>query len=346
MNGRGTWLVADCNVRLAKLSLVRVKNDVGYQGTLRCQNQSCIRGMACLAYPIGFAVKEIAPLPKYDDLFVPILKVVKTLGGSGTIQEIDDALVIAIGATQEQLDITYPKSGAPVLPDRMSWTRSFLKLAGFLVNPTRGVWVLTETGRASADKSNSDIKKIVAATYKASLVAKKSIHVGEDVGNEQDVSIDGTGSWSDLLLQRVQSIEPAAFERLCQRLLRESGFIRVEVSGKSGDGGIDGAGVLRMNLISFQVLFQCKRYKGSVGSEVVRNFRGAMQGRADKGLIITTGTFTAEARKESTRDGAPAIDLIDGEALCDLLKALQLGVKVETRTVEDIVLDEKFFVAI
>ena len=129
--------------------------------------------------------------------------------------------------------------------------------------------------------------------------------------------------------------------------MRESGFTRVEVTGKSGDGGIDGgAGVLRMNLISFQVLFQCKRWKGSVGSEVVRNFRGAMQGRADKGLIITTGTFTADARKEATRDGAPAIDLIDGEALCLLLKDLKLGVRVETRMVEDVTVDERFFAAV
>jgi len=141
-------------------------------------------------------------------------------------------------------------------------------------------------------------------------------------------------------------MEAAAFERLCQRVLRESGFIRVEVSGKSGDNGIDGAGVLSMNLISFQVLFQAKRWKGSVGSEVVRNFRGAMQGRADKGLIITTGTFTADARKEATRDGAPAIDLIDGEAFCMLLKNLGLGVKVTTRTVEDIAVDEKFFATV
>ena len=148
------------------------------------------------------------------------------------------------------------------------------------------------------------------------------------------------------MLQRVQTIDPAAFERLCQRLLRESGFTRVEVTGKSGDGGIDGAGVLRMNLISFQVLFQCKRWKGPVGSEVVRNFRGAMQGRADKGLIITTGTFTADARKEASRDGAPAIDLIDGELLCLLLKDHKLGVNVETRTVENMTLDEKFFAAI
>jgi restriction system protein len=149
--------------------------------------------------------------------------------------------------------------------------------------------------------------------------------------------------WTDALLTCLKGMEPAAFERLSQRVLRESGFVKVEVTGKSGDGGIDGTGVLRMNLISFQVLFQCKRYAGSVGAGAVRDFRGAMQGRADKGLVITTGTFTPDARKEATRDGAPAIDLIDGEALCYLLKDLKLGVDVREIRTEEITVSEAFF---
>jgi restriction system protein len=286
-------------------------------------------------------------LPKYDDLFKPTLEVLTKLGGSGSIEEVNEAMIAAIGASQEQLDVTYPKSGAAVLPDRMSWARSFLKLAGFMGNPKRGVWVLTEEGRTAANKSNVELKKFVNTAYKASLAAKKAAQAMDKGEDGQDVEDgDGTVGWSDLLLQRVQTIAPTAFERLSQRLLRESGFIRVEVSGKSGDGGIDGVGVLRVNLISFQVLFQCKRWKGSVGSEVIRNFRGAMQGRADKGLIITTGTFTAEARKEATRDGAPAIDLIDGEALCGLMKDLGLGVHVRQVHVEEVTLNEEFFEAI
>lgn len=134
---------------------------------------------------------------------------------------------------------------------------------------------------------------------------------------------------------------PAGFERLCQRLLRESGFVRVEVTGRTGDGGIDGVGVLRVNLISFHVYFQSKKWTGSVGSPEIRNFRGAMQGRGDKGLIITTGGFTAEARREATRDGAPAIDLVDGETLCGLLKDLKLGVTV--RQVEEVAIEPAFF---
>jgi restriction system protein len=284
-------------------------------------------------------------LPKYDDLFKPTLEVLATLGGSGAIEELNEAVIAKIGASQDQLDILYPKSGAAVLPDRMSWARSFLKLAGLVTNPGRGVWVLTEAGRKALPISNAEVKQIVSTAYKASLATKKAANTDAKNGSVQDQ--EGIAeNWADQLLKCVLEIKPDAFERLCQRLLRESGFTRVEVSGRSGDGGIDGAGVLRVNLISFHVLFQCKRWKGSVGSEIIRNFRGAMQGRADKGLIITTGAFTADARKEAARDGAPAIDLIDGEALCELLKDLKLGVHVQEVRIEEISVDGAFFAAV
>jgi restriction system protein len=288
---------------------------------------------------------KTAELPKYDDLFKPTLEALSKLGGSGSVEELDDAMTAGIGASQEQLDVTYPKSGAAVLQDRMAWARSFLKTADLVTNPKRGVWVLSENGRIAASKTNAELKQIVSAAYKASIAAKKAAQA-LDKGEAGQAVEDGAAGWSDLLLKRVQTIDPSAFERLSQRLLRESGFTRVEVSGKSGDGGIDGVGVLRVNLISFQVRFQCKRWKGSVGPDVVRDFRGAMQGRADKGIIITTGTFTTDAKKEATRDGAPAIDLIDGEALCGLMKDLGLGVHTKEVRVEEVSLDEGFFAAI
>ena len=136
-------------------------------------------------------------------------------------------------------------------------------------------------------------------------------------------------SWEEQLLEIVKNIPPAAFERLCQRLLRESGFIQVEVTGKTSDGGIDGKGVVRLGgILSFHVLFQCKRYKGSVSASIIRDFRGALIGRADKGLVVTTGTFTREARLEARRDGATPIDLIDGQELVEKLKAFGIGVSV------------------
>lgn len=287
-------------------------------------------------------------LPKFDDFMLPTLQAVRQLGGSASIEEIQDRLISAMALTPDQMEAAYPKSGALIGPDRMSWARSHLKIAGLLKNAGKGIWVLTDLGREAVDMTPSQIKahvKKLSAPHHAAIVARRT--QAKAIGSSDEPSdgetADQETDWSDILLAKVQSIEPAAFERLSQRLLRESGFVRVEVTGKSGDGGIDGHGVLRMNLISFQVLFQCKRYKGSVGAGTVRDFRGAMQGRADKGLIITTGTFTPDARREATRDGAPAIDLIDGEALTDLLKSLKLGVRVEQVISERVTVEAEFF---
>ena len=156
-----------------------------------------------------------------------------------------------------------------------------------------------------------------------------------------DTSPEGEEDWKSSLLAVVGAMTPDAFERLSQRLLREAGFRKVEVRGKSGDGGIDGVGVLRVSLVSFQTYFQCKRWKGSVGSKEIRDFRGALQGRADKGLFITTGHFTSHASDEATRDGAIAIDLIDGDRLCDLLKENGLG--VATEMIESVQIDSSWF---
>lgn len=127
-----------------------------------------------------------------------------------------------------------------------------------------------------------------------------------------------------------KEIDAATFERLTQRMLRESGFVSVEVTGRTGDGGIDGKGIARIHgLMSFHVIFQCKKYQGSVSAGEMRDFRGAMVGRADKGLFITTGTFTPAAVKEATRDGAPPIDLVGGKDLAERFKELRLGITCE-----------------
>jgi restriction system protein len=147
--------------------------------------------------------------------------------------------------------------------------------------------------------------------------------------------------WQDRLLECLLKMKPPAFERLCQKILKDSGFIKVEVTGRSGDGGIDGIGVLRLNLLSFHVFFQCKRWKGSVRASVFRDFRGALVGRADKGLVMTTGTCSTDARREATRDGAPAIDLVDGETLCELLKGLKIGVSIQK--VEHVLVEQQVF---
>jgi len=131
-------------------------------------------------------------------------------------------------------------------------------------------------------------------------------------------------------------------KRQCQRILRESGFIEVEVTKSTGDGGIDGHGTIRIGgLISFNVLFQSKRYKGNIGPDTVRDFRGAMVGRADKGVIISTGGFTLEARREAlAMELLRSISLTGGYS-ADKLKELKLGVK--TNLVEHVEIVEEWF---
>lgn len=289
-----------------------------------------------------------------DDFYIPILSALDALGGSATIEEMDAHIIDAGGFALGDLEATYPKSGQLILPDKISWGRSYLKQAGLVSNEKRGLWVVTEAGRTALAAGKPAVHEAVSAAmreYNKNYQAKKALAgaaaipaaVADTPLEDAAATIAGS-DWADRLLAKLQSIDPSAFERLCQRLLRENGFVQVEVTGKSGDGGIDGKGVLRVNLVSFQVLFQCKRYQGSVGSGAVRDFRGAMQGRADKGLIITTGGFTPDARKEATRDGAPAIDLVDGDTLCQLLRDQSLGVRV--RQVEEITVDDAFFAEI
>ncbi|MFA6965480.1 restriction endonuclease [Bosea sp. (in: a-proteobacteria)] len=276
-------------------------------------------------------------LPKYAEYVFPTLKAVKGRGGSATIEEIEDGVAELLKLSDAALSIPHGETGQTEFQYKLAWVRTYLKKYGALDNSERGVWSITDKGERVTEAEAREVFKKVQSQRKE--IAPPPSREAEEIEAELPVQ-----TWIERTLSALGTMHPQAFERLCQRLLRESGFIKVEVTGKPSDGGIDGIGVLRMNLVSFQVLFQCKRWKGPVGASVVRDFRGAMVGRADKGLIITTGTFTSDARREATRDGAPAIDLIDGENLCFLLKDRKLGVHI--RLVEEISVDERFFQSI
>ncbi len=275
--------------------------------------------------------------PTHVDLMMPTLQAVKELGGSGTIEEIFDKILEIKQYPESIQNALYTKGNSTKLEYRSAWARTYLKYAGALENSSRGVWSITKYGEGLKEVDIKSLRKKIRDSLKANNDSIDLEEVDESVGLNSDESL----LWKEELLNLLQSIDPSKFEKLCQRLLRESGFVKVVVTGKSNDGGIDGVGVLRVNLLSFHVLFQCKRYKGSVGSSVVRDFRGAMVGRSDKGLIITTGSFTSEARKESTRDGAPAIDLIDGLELCDLMKNLKMGLDIAT--IEKVAVNTQWF---
>lgn len=274
-------------------------------------------------------------IPTYDAMMNPLLQALQKLGGSGTVDEIADKVAQIMGLNDEQLEVPHnPARGAQTeFEYRLAWTRTYLKRYGLLENSSRGVWALTQEGRKATRVDEKEVVRFIREQLKAE---KEELS-----GGETDIE----STWQEELLSVLLQLSPDAFERLIQRLLRESGFVQVVVTGRSGDGGIDGRGIMRIGgLLSFHVLFQCKRWQGSVGAPQIRDFRGALVGRADKGLFITTGTFTKDAIREATRDGAPPIDLIDGEQLVEKLKELSLGVKTEV--VERVMIDKDWYLTL
>ena len=250
----------------------------------------------------------------------------------------------------ENIEIDAPSAGSDggssktEVEYRLAWARTYMKKAGVLENSSRGVWSLTTRGREMEEINPSEIVQKVREmiALKEKNICAKSV---EDDNPENDgmEMPDEVQPWREKLRNVLLNIKPDAFERLTQRLLRECGFTQVMVTGKTGDGGIDGMGIVKLNgIISFHMLFQCKRYAGNVSAREIRDFRGAMQGRTDKGLFITTGKFSAPAVEEENRPGAAPIDLMDGDELIEKLKELQLGVA----PVNDYMIDEAWFLSI
>lgn len=271
-------------------------------------------------------------LPQHFKYINPIIEVLRESGGSGRSSEVTDMVIEKLSISDVELEDTL-KSGGSRIKNQIHWARMVLVKIGFIDSSQRGVWSLTEKG-LNTDLSRDDL-----------LHLYKTRRLWMDIGNrkQKDVEESTVQKISDEcvdeippeavgyrteLLNILKSVSPSGFERICQRLLRESGFEQVKVTGKSGDGGIDGHGILQVNpFVSFNILFQCKRYQGTVSASQIRDFRGAMMGRADKGLILTTGSFSLDAKKEARRDGVPPIEIIDGEKLVDMFELLELGLK-------------------
>lgn len=299
------------------------------------------------------------PIPEFAHWINPILRALTELGGSARPREVVDRVALNEQVPDDVLDQLNP-SGGQRFANQVHWARFFLADAGFIDRSKRGVWKLTDVGSSAGSLSDSQLVDLVRGVQERSRnaaavaddgipgpitpaaldVLPQSSSLSMDASLEVSPPDHEEGDYKSRLLKVLQSLAPSGFERLCQRLLREAGFEQVVVTGRSNDGGIDGHGVLSVNhFVSFRVLFQCKRYVGTVAPSQVRDFRGAMQGRADKGLIITTGSFTTEAKREASRDGAPPIELVDGDELVELFAKLELGL----RPITSYEVDESFF---
>ncbi|WP_300276377.1 restriction endonuclease [Peptacetobacter sp.] len=269
---------------------------------------------------------------KYDDLINPCFQAIKKLGGSAKNDEINEELISMLNLKDNEINDIH-RNSTTKLEYRSAWARTYLKNAGYIENSSRGVWSITELGN-KVDKVDNNSIKIEARKNMSNKNENTNIDIADNDVDDYN--------WQDEILDTIKKITPEKFEKLCQRLLRELGFVNVEVTGKSHDGGIDGKGILRLGgVLSFQVAFQAKRYDGTVSSSVIRDFRGAIMGRVDKGVIITTGIFSREAIKEAIRDGATPIDLIDGNELATHLK--ELGIGVEVKLVEKVVVKNTWF---
>ena len=268
---------------------------------------------------------------KFLRYFGPLLDALRKLGGSGTPEEVAEQVAKDMGLSDAEQNELLPSGGLRYRTN-VAWARFYLVREGLLDSSKRGVWSLTERGR-SANLTLSQAGDIFSRWVKIFDEQRRAKTATDEPIAEQVAEGSGapTKDYRAETLELLLALPASGFERLAQRLLREAGFTQVVVTGQSGDGGIDGYGTLQINpLVSFKVLFQCKKYAKSVSPSHVRDFRGAMDGRADKGIILTTGTFTAEARREATRDGASPIELIDGEKLLDMLESLELGLRPVT----------------
>lgn len=278
---------------------------------------------------------EIGGIPSRIDLMNPVLAALRELGGSSSLDEMLRHVMEELGLSNEVVDAARLEGRRTDLRYNLAWARTYLKKLGLITNSQRGIWSLTVKGR---EKESIDAREAWTIDWGETSTNQLRRNLSaEELSDPEDDSI---ADWRDQLLGVLRELEPGAFERLCQLLLRESGFTEVVVTGRTGDGGIDGKGIVRIGgFISFPVLFQCKRYSGNVGAPEVRNFRGAMAGRASRGMLVTTGGFTSEALAEATREGAEPIDLIDAKLLTDKMKEFGLGVKTEM--VEQVSIDRE-----
>lgn len=283
-----------------------------------------------------------ARIPRTKELIEPTFNALKKLGGSGKNEEILNQIIIDLNIPDEVVDILHKDNpNKTELSYQADWARTYLSKYGIIENSARSVWSI-KSDYFTTD--SLDVDKIYKAVRSSRRLTDDNNHdeypSDDDPSNDYEEFPDELKPWREKLSNVLQNMDPYGFERLAQRVLRECGFTQVIVTPGSGDNGIDGTGKLRVNgVFSFNVAFQCKRYTGAVGPSEIRDFRGSLTKGVEKGVFITTGTFSKAAVKEAEDPGKLQIDLINGEDLITMIAEYGIGVKPVT-TYE---IDEEFF---
>lgn len=273
--------------------------------------------------------------PTQIELIEPVFIALRSLGGSANISEIRDKVIEMLQLSDEVVDEPHKGSASQQteLEYQLAWARTRLKAFGAITNSQRGVWMITPKFSDNDTVSKTDVVEFIKNQRLASKnpAEAKALAEDDDPTNDNVEIPEELEPWRTELAETLHSMDPYAFERLSMLLLRECGFSQVSVTKKSGDGGIDGTGKLRINgIFSFNVAFQCKRFIGSVSAGDIRDFRGSLTTDIEKGVFITTGTFTKAARDEASNAGKQQVDLIDGEEFINKLIEYRLGVREKT----------------
>ena len=288
-------------------------------------------------------------VPKFDEMVRATLASLRKRGGVASNQEIEDDIVAGMNLGEEAAAELHRKGPQTKVGYNAAWTRTWLRRIG-AIEPAagpktrQGVWTLTAKGRDvewAESRAEPEVKAAHQQYQKEVRQKKGQESAGTtQAGAEQSAPAspetddgDTENSWKTELMEALLQLDPAAFERLCQRLLHATGIEDLVVTGGPGDGGIDGTGRLKVGLVSFQVAFQAKRWKGTVGPGVVREMQGSMTSDVDHGIVITTGYFSHNAKTQAKAPGAKQVELVDGERLCDLLDEHGLGV-IRTERIE------------
>lgn len=284
-------------------------------------------------------MKNNIVIPTYAQLIENTFIALKELGGSGKNTEINDKVAQLMNLPDDVLDVPHLNSSSmSEVNYRCAWARTLLKNHGAIENSARSVWAIT-AAFASVETVDGDYIEKNCKKLSQTKNAPAEVQM-ENAGVEIPEEVR---SWRSKLQDVIQNMDPYGFERLTQRLLRECGFTQVEVTKKSGDGGIDGTGKLKINgIFSFNIAFQCKRYHGVVGASDIRDFRGSLTTNIEKGVFISTGSFSKAAIEEAAAPGKQQIDLIDGEEFITKLAEFGIGV----HEIKDYEIDEDYFVKI
>lgn len=281
------------------------------------------------------------PVPKYHELYAPFLETLKD-GSIHTMKEIKQSVATQMQLTDTDLAERLPSGKQAVFDNRIGWTRTYLKKAGLIESPARAQFVLTEEGKkALPDADIIDDKYLRKyASFRAfqnldSAEEEPAVDVVEKSPEEilEDAYAELNASLADDLMTEIMKLEPTDFEKLVVRLLLAMGYgSGIDDAGfvtqASNDGGIDG--IIKEDQLGFSSIYiQAKRWdpSTSIARPEIQKFAGALQEqKAQKGLFISTATFSPGARKSADAAG---IVLVDGKQLTKLMIKFNLGVSVE-----------------